>query len=107
MRRGPTPFRFENMWLKKEGFKNVLRTWWEGLNFSGSASFILVEELKALKPLLRSWNKEIFDKYEVQKELPLNRVDFWDKEEIARLLSLEEEESRKDARKNYKKWVLF
>ena len=34
-------------------------------------------------------------------------MDFWDKEEIARPLSLEEEESRKDARKNYKEWVLF
>ena len=31
MRRGPTPFRFENMWLKEEGFKEVLRKWWEGI----------------------------------------------------------------------------
>ena len=30
MRRGPTPFRFENMWLKEEGFQEVLRKWWEG-----------------------------------------------------------------------------
>ena len=28
MRGGPTPFRFENMWLKEEGFKEVLRQWW-------------------------------------------------------------------------------
>ena len=57
MRRGPTTFRFENMWLKEKGFKNVLKTWWgRGLNFSGSASFILAEKLKALKPLLRSSN---------------------------------------------------
>ena len=52
MRRGPTPFKFENIWLK-EDFKNVLRTWREGLNFNGSTSFILAEKLKALKPLLR------------------------------------------------------
>ena len=25
MRRGPTPFRFENMWLKSEDFKEMLR----------------------------------------------------------------------------------
>lgn len=25
VRRGPTPFRFENMWLKKEGFKDLLK----------------------------------------------------------------------------------
>ena len=28
IRRGPTPFRFENMWLKVEGFKDIVRTWW-------------------------------------------------------------------------------
>ena len=49
LRRGPTPFRFENMWLKEEDFKTVPKTWWEGFNFSGSASFILAEKLKALK----------------------------------------------------------
>ena len=47
LRRGPTSFRFENMWLKEEGFKIVLRLWWEGLNFRGFASFILSEKLKA------------------------------------------------------------
>ena len=65
LRKGPTLFRFENMWLKEEGFKSVLRMWWEGLNFSGSASFILAEKSKALKPVLRSWNKEVFGKVEV------------------------------------------
>ena len=30
MGRGPMPFRFENMWLKDEGFKEVLRKWWKG-----------------------------------------------------------------------------
>ena len=54
MRRGLAPFRFENMWLKEERFKDVLRLWWEGLNFSGSTSFI---KMKALKPIMRSWNK--------------------------------------------------
>ena len=28
LRRGPSPFRFENMWLKVEGFKDLLRGWW-------------------------------------------------------------------------------
>ena len=56
MRRGPMPFRFENMWLKEEGFKEVLRQWWEGIQVSRSTSFILTEKLKALKPILRSWN---------------------------------------------------
>ncbi|RVX09598.1 hypothetical protein CK203_012463 [Vitis vinifera] len=28
MRRGPSPFRFENMWLKVEGFKDLLKLKW-------------------------------------------------------------------------------
>ncbi|RVW14448.1 putative mitochondrial protein [Vitis vinifera] len=31
-RRGPSPFRFENMWLKVEGFKDLLRSWWQGMS---------------------------------------------------------------------------
>ncbi|RVW80209.1 putative ribonuclease H protein [Vitis vinifera] len=49
VRSGPSPFRFENMWLKKEGFKDLLKDWWHGLNFKGSGSFILATKLKALK----------------------------------------------------------
>ncbi|RVX04675.1 Pentatricopeptide repeat-containing protein, chloroplastic [Vitis vinifera] len=30
MRRGPTPFRFENMWLKEDDFKEEIRQWWRG-----------------------------------------------------------------------------
>ena len=60
MRRGPTPFRFENMWLKEEGFKEVLRKWWEGIQVSGLASYILSKKLKALKPILKNWNREVF-----------------------------------------------
>ena len=27
--RGPMPFRFENMWLKADSFKNLISTWWK------------------------------------------------------------------------------
>ena len=50
----PSPFRFENMWLKFEGFKDLLRVWWQSLHFSGSFSFILASKLKALKGILRA-----------------------------------------------------
>ena len=49
VRKGLVPFRFENMWLKEEGFKDLLIGWWQSLRFSGSFSFILAEKLKALK----------------------------------------------------------
>ena len=54
MRRVPMPFCFENMWLKEEGFKDLLKVWWQGLNFKGSSSFILAAKLKALKSILKT-----------------------------------------------------
>ena len=36
VRKGLVPFRFENMWLKEEGFKDLLIGWWQSLRFSGS-----------------------------------------------------------------------
>ena len=107
MRRGPTPFRFENMWLKSEGFKEVMRQWWEGIQVNGSASFILTEKLKALKPLLRSWNKEVFGQIDLEKQKAWNLIEYWDKQEMVRSLSIEEEEVRKEARELYKKWALL
>ena len=107
MRKGPTPFRFENMWLKEEGFKEVLRKWWEGIQVSGTASYILSEKLKALKQILKKWNTEVFGQFTVKKQEAWNSLEFWDKEERVRELSLEEEETRKEAREMYKKWVLL
>ena len=37
-------FRFENMWLKEERFKDLAKSWWMNINFRGSPSFILVEK---------------------------------------------------------------
>ena len=61
---GPSPFRFENMWLKVEGNKDLLRGWWQDLQFTGSFSFVLASKLKALKGILKVWNKEVFGRVE-------------------------------------------
>lgn len=58
MRRGRT-LKFENIWLKEVHFKDLLKGWWIGYNFSGSYSFILAAKLKALKFDLKIWNKEV------------------------------------------------
>ena len=46
--KGPIPFRFEVMWLKVDGFKELVKGWWQGMIFSGFFSFVLAEKLKAL-----------------------------------------------------------
>ena len=78
VRTGPSPFRFELMWLKYEGFKEILKGWWQNLQFYGSFSFILSAKLKALKGLLKTWNREVFGKVETHKKDALRRVSFWD-----------------------------
>ncbi|RVW87760.1 Transposon TX1 uncharacterized 149 kDa protein [Vitis vinifera] len=107
VRRGPIPFRFENMWLKEEGFKELLRGWWQGFNCSGSYSFVLSEKLKALKVKLKSWNKEVFGKVGENLRMALGRVSFWDDQERQRTLNEQELEARKEAKEEFKKWAIM
>ena len=46
---GKRPSKFENMWLKEEGFMDKIRSWWDSFSFQGSPSFVLAKKLKALK----------------------------------------------------------
>ncbi|RVW63345.1 hypothetical protein CK203_058268 [Vitis vinifera] len=51
--KGPFPFRFENMWLKVDGFKELLRGWWQEAGGRGRASFRLATKLKVLKDKIK------------------------------------------------------
>ena len=53
MRRGPSPFRFENMWLSVEGFREQVKEWWDGYKVRGSLSCVLAKKLKLLKDDLK------------------------------------------------------
>ncbi|RVW31413.1 hypothetical protein CK203_090153 [Vitis vinifera] len=83
-RRGPSPFRFENMWLKVEGFKDLLRSWWQGMSVSGRVSYKLATKLKGIKQNLQVWNKEVFGNLESNKLAALQQVDYWDQVESER-----------------------
>ena len=74
LRRGPSPFRFENMWLKVEGFKDLLWSWWQGTVVRSSASFKLAAKLTEVKQksdlgigmFLEGWNLtkiQLFNKW--------------------------------------------
>jgi hypothetical protein len=53
-------FKFENMWLKEEGFVDKVRNWWASFSFRGFASFILAIKLRALKGEIKRWNLVVF-----------------------------------------------
>jgi hypothetical protein len=58
--RGKRPFKFENMWLKNEGFVDRVRSWWFSYTFLGNSSFVLARKLKALKADIKRWNEVEF-----------------------------------------------
>ena len=107
IRQGPTLFRFENMWLKVEGFKDLIHSWWQGIEVRGSASFKLAAKMKEIKQKLKVWNKEVFGRLDYNKSSALQQVDFWDRMESERSLTVEETELKKEAKENYKKWMLL
>ncbi|KAL5545374.1 hypothetical protein UlMin_005061, partial [Ulmus minor] len=57
---GPTPFRFENMWLEHSGFRQECEQWWRGIEVEGWESYRMMEKLRALKDKIKAWNKEVF-----------------------------------------------
>ena len=76
---GLVPFRFENMWIKEEGFKDLIRDWWQSFEYRGTSSYVLMEKIKALKSKLKIWNKEMFGRVEENKKNALSKVAAWDK----------------------------
>jgi hypothetical protein len=60
MSRGKSSFKFENMWLKHEGFVDKVQEWWSGYTFNGTPSYVLACKLKALKGDLKAWNRREF-----------------------------------------------
>ncbi|RVW43483.1 hypothetical protein CK203_095333 [Vitis vinifera] len=72
VRRGPSPFKFENMWLKAEGFQELIKGWWHGIEVGekqsrcSSASGVLgfCEEVRSLTEVELNQKKEAKESYE-------------------------------------------
>ena len=72
------------------------------MSFNDSFSFILATKLKALKAILKSWNRDVFGWVEVNKSKALPRVSFWDEQEKDRAVSQEEFKERNLAKEDFK-----
>ena len=88
--RGSMPFRFENMWLKDEGFVDRVRSWWESYQLQGAPSFVLANKLKLLKNDLKRWNVEVFGHVEVRIKKLWKDLSVFENMEESRGLSAEE-----------------
>ncbi|RVX11525.1 hypothetical protein CK203_015983 [Vitis vinifera] len=74
--------------------------WWQGIDVRGSASYKLATKMKEIKQKLKVWNREVFGKLECNKSAALQQVEFWDREENDRILTMEETELKKEAKEN-------
>ena len=91
---GKRPFRFENMWLKAEGFVDKVRSWWEAYLFEGSPSYVMASKLKALKVDLKQWNAQEFRNVAVQQQCLLHSLHEIETLAESRSLSAEEKEEK-------------
>jgi chemotaxis response regulator CheB len=74
MAKGKSSFKFENMWLKEEGFVQKVHNWWSGYEFTGTPSFVLACKLKALKEDLKKWNRETFGDVHYKKHCKMREI---------------------------------
>ena len=81
MSRGKSPFRFENLWLKTDGFVDRVQFWWNQHSFVGTPSFVLAKKLKALKEDIIQWNCREFGNIDRQKKQLLEELKILDAKE--------------------------
>eukprot|EP00253_Pinus_taeda_P023152 PITA_23152 len=66
---GPIPFRFNPLWIEKEGFEETVKAAW-GKPVLGSPSYVWEKKLKATKLALKNWiKKPLHTPTEQRKEL--------------------------------------
>lgn len=56
----PSPFRFENAWLKHHRFKSVVSYLWNNPDVQGWEGYKFMRKLKDVKRELLIWNKQDF-----------------------------------------------
>ncbi|KAL5549263.1 hypothetical protein UlMin_004494 [Ulmus minor] len=102
---GPTPFRFENMWLEHSGFRQECEQWWRGIEVEGWESYRMMEKLRALKDKIKAWNKEVFGDTRLIKKEVVEKIAGLDKKEEMTQLDVGERELRLSLRNQMEELV--
>jgi hypothetical protein len=92
--RGRRTFRFENMWLKADGFIERVCNWWGSYQFSGSSNFVFANKLKALKGDLKKWNEDEFGHVTMKKNILMDELRELDLVEETWPLSVKEKDKK-------------
>ena len=102
---GPSPFRFENMWLEHSGFRQECEQWWRGIEVEGWESYRIMEKLRALKDKIQVWNKEVFGDTRIIKKEVVEKIAGLDKKEEMTQLDVGERELRLSLRNQLEELV--
>ena len=95
------------MRLKIKGFKDLVRSWWNGYFVEGYSSHCIAEKLKALKKDLKNWNKEVVGNVSFNRADAFSRLQRWEAKENENSLTPGEVEAKNLALEDYKKWALL
>ena len=79
---GRIPFKFENMWLEVEGFRDLIKRWWEEVRVEGYGSFVVAKKLKVVKAEIKKWNREVFGDIKIRK---YNLMRNWSREKLTEM----------------------
>ncbi|KAJ9705647.1 hypothetical protein PVL29_003625 [Vitis rotundifolia] len=71
---GPTPFRFENMWLQHPSFKECFSSWWREFEGNGWEGHKFMRKLQFVKAKLKDWNKNTFGMLKERKKTILDEI---------------------------------
>ena len=78
---GPTPFRFEHMWLIHLHFKDILGGWRNECRVEGWEDHKFMKNLQFVKSKLKEWNKVSFGELKEKKKIILLDIVVLDEKE--------------------------
>ncbi|OVA09145.1 hypothetical protein BVC80_8363g1 [Macleaya cordata] len=60
IKRGPRPFRFENMWMEDQTLEGRIKEWWGASQPQGNPGFLFCKKLQFIKDQVKVWNSSTF-----------------------------------------------
>jgi len=95
------------MWLKAEGFVELVQPWWDSYQYSSMPCFVLAKKLKQVKADLIRWNREVLGNIQVRKQILLEEIKTLDGLEDERQLAGEERDKREHLKVDLEKVVFM
>lgn len=71
---GPIPFKFNPLWIEKEGFMETIHSAWD-IPINGSPSYVWEQKLKATKQALKKWQRKLQNPTTHQRKIDVQQLE--------------------------------